>query len=42
MSATMTRDVLRPLPTGLKARLLAPVTAWGVETGKPRWQAARS
>src|ERR1700730_18188955 len=26
---------MRPLPTGLKARLLAPVTAWGVETGLP-------
>ena len=31
----MTRDALRPLPTGLKTRLLAPVMAWGVETGLP-------
>jgi cytochrome P450 len=35
MSATMTRDVLRPAPTGLKGRLLASLMAWGMETGLP-------
>ncbi len=35
MSATITRDVLRRPPAGLRARLLAPVMAWGVETGLP-------
>ena len=35
MSASMAGDVLRPPPTGLKARLLAPVMAWGVDTGLP-------
>jgi cytochrome P450 len=30
----MTRDVLRPA-NGLKARLMAPVMAWGMETGLP-------